>query len=41
MQLIDSNANMQDDVGDEENQQQFGQAMHKIKLIDSSESVKI
>jgi len=28
MQLTISNANVQDDAGDEENQQQFGQAMH-------------
>ena len=41
MQLIYSNANVQDDAGDDENQQQFGQAMHTTKLIDSSESLRV
>ena len=41
MQLTDSNANVQDDARDEENQQHSSQAMHKIKLIDLSESLKV
>ena len=40
MQLMDSNTNVQDDTEDKENQQQSNQAMHTIKLIDLSKSLK-
>jgi len=40
MQLTDLYCNVQD-AWDEENQQQIGQVVHTIKLIEMSESLKV
>ena len=40
MQLTDLYCNMHG-TWDEENEQQFGQVVHTIKLIDMSESLKV